>query len=43
MRHTARTWLPNIHTRKVTVKGKTKRLKLCTRCLRSQHKTAKAA
>ena len=42
-RHTNRMWLPNIHTAKVTVNGRTKRLDLCTRCLRTQHKITKTA
>ncbi|MCH8864874.1 MAG: 50S ribosomal protein L28 [Chloroflexi bacterium] len=42
-RHTNRMWLPNIHTAKVTVNGRAKRLNLCTRCLRTQYKVAKTA
>ena len=42
-RHTNRMWLPNIHTAKVTVNGQAKRLNLCTRCLRTQHKVTKTA
>ncbi|MEE8419975.1 MAG: 50S ribosomal protein L28 [Dehalococcoidales bacterium] len=42
-RHTNRMWLPNIHTAKVTVNGRLKRLDLCTRCLRTQHKITKTA
>ena len=37
-RHTKRQWLPNIHSAVVTINGKEKRLDLCTRCLRTQHK-----
>jgi len=40
-RHTKRQWLPNIHPVTIIVDGKPKRLNLCTRCLRSQHKLAK--
>ena len=39
-RHTKRRWLPNIHSVTITIDGKQKRLKLCTRCLRTQHKVA---
>jgi large subunit ribosomal protein L28 len=41
-RHTKRRWMPNIHPATITIEGKTKQLNLCTRCLRSQHKMAKA-
>jgi large subunit ribosomal protein L28 len=40
-RHTNRRWTPNIHTVTITIDGKTKRMNLCTRCLRTQHKLAK--
>jgi large subunit ribosomal protein L28 len=39
-RHTARRWLPNIHPAKIIKDGRSMRLNLCTRCLRSQHKLA---
>jgi len=42
-RHTLRSWEPNIHTAKVMVDGKLKRLNLCTRCLRTVHKQARQA
>jgi len=42
-RHTKRQWLPNIHSARVTVNGILKRLKVCTRCLRTQHKVPRAA
>lgn len=35
MIHTRRRWLPNIQSVKVNVNGTTKRIKVCTRCLRS--------
>ncbi len=38
-RHTRRRWLPNIHPSTIIVNGQSKRVKICTRCLRSQHKT----
>ncbi|MFH1775040.1 MAG: 50S ribosomal protein L28 [Chloroflexota bacterium] len=41
-RHTKHQWLPNIHPVTLTIDGQTKRLNLCTRCLRTQHKVAKA-
>ena len=40
--HTNRRWLPNIHSVTLTIEGKSKRLNLCTRCLRTQHKAVKA-
>jgi large subunit ribosomal protein L28 len=40
-RHTNRRWLPNIHPARVNIDGQLKRLNLCTRCLRTQHKVAK--
>ncbi|MFC1902192.1 50S ribosomal protein L28 [Chloroflexota bacterium] len=42
-RHTNRRWVPNIHPATVTVAGKAKRLNLCTRCMRSQHKVTGTA
>jgi large subunit ribosomal protein L28 len=41
-RHTKRSWVPNIHPVTLIIDGKKKRLNLCTRCLRNQHKLAKA-
>lgn len=43
MRHTKRVWLPNIHPVTVYVDNKPKKMNLCTRCLRTQQKTAKPA
>ncbi|MBL7125134.1 MAG: 50S ribosomal protein L28 [Dehalococcoidales bacterium] len=40
-RHTKRRWVPNIHPVTITTDGQPKRLNLCTRCLRNQHKIAK--
>ena len=34
-RHTNRWFFPNIQRAKLTSKGKTQRLKVCTRCLRT--------
>ncbi|MFC1908517.1 50S ribosomal protein L28 [Chloroflexota bacterium] len=42
-RHTNRLWLPNIQRAKVNIDGKLKSLTLCTRCLRTLHKTVKTA
>ncbi|HEX75665.1 MAG TPA: 50S ribosomal protein L28 [Dehalococcoidia bacterium] len=39
--YTRRRWLPNIQPAMIIVNGKPKRLNLCTRCLRSQHKLAR--
>ncbi|HEY55950.1 MAG TPA: 50S ribosomal protein L28 [Dehalococcoidia bacterium] len=40
-RRTNRRWLPNIHPVTITTDGKVRRLNLCTRCLRNQHKAPK--
>ncbi|MDY6834539.1 MAG: 50S ribosomal protein L28 [Chloroflexota bacterium] len=37
-RHTKRMWMPNIHRTKLVIEGEEKRINICTRCLRSQHK-----
>lgn len=37
-RHTKRTWEPNVHRATIYVKGVPRRVYICTRCLRSQHK-----
>lgn len=34
-RHTKRTWAPNLRSVKAIVEGSPKRIKVCTRCLRS--------
>ncbi|MBG93800.1 MAG: 50S ribosomal protein L28 [Chloroflexi bacterium] len=39
-RRTRRTWMPNIRTTHVLVNGVRQRIKLCTRCLRTQYRTA---
>ena len=39
-RRTNRRWIPNIHPSTVTIDGRQKRINLCTRCLRTQHKVA---
>lgn len=37
-RHTRRTWLPNMSKTTIVIDGKKKRINICTRCLRTQHK-----
>ncbi|MEK7848544.1 MAG: 50S ribosomal protein L28 [Chloroflexota bacterium] len=39
-RHTPRVWRPNLRSVKITVNGRLKREHICTRCLRTQQKTA---
>jgi large subunit ribosomal protein L28 len=41
-RRTNRRWLPNIHPVTITIEGKPRKMNLCTRCLRNQHKMARA-
>jgi len=43
MHHTNRRWMPNIHAATIYVDNKPKKMKLCTRCLRTIKKTAKSA
>lgn len=38
-RHTLRRSLPNVHRTKIIVDGEPIKVKICTRCLRTQHKT----
>ncbi|HEY48932.1 MAG TPA: 50S ribosomal protein L28 [Dehalococcoidia bacterium] len=38
MRHTKRRWTPNLRTTTIVTEGKSKRITICTRCLRTQHK-----
>ena len=40
-RRTNRRWVPNIHPVTLIIDGQPKKLNLCTRCLRTQHKVAK--
>ncbi|AGG06721.1 MULTISPECIES: 50S ribosomal protein L28 [Dehalococcoides] len=42
-RRTNRMWMPNIHSAKIAVNGTEVRMKLCTRCIRTQAKLAKTA
>jgi large subunit ribosomal protein L28 len=39
-RRTNRSWLPNIRTITVVTDGKKRRMAICTRCLRTQHKVS---
>jgi len=41
-RRTNRRWVPNIHRVTLYVDGRKRRLRLCTRCLRTQQKLARA-
>ena len=40
-RHTMRRWLPNIQRTTIMVEGKKTKVSICTRCLRTQYKTAR--
>ncbi|MDO8634933.1 MAG: 50S ribosomal protein L28 [Dehalococcoidia bacterium] len=40
-RHTKRRWMPNVHKATVTLGGVEKRMKVCTRCLRTQAKATR--
>jgi large subunit ribosomal protein L28 len=42
-RHTNRRSDSNVHPAKISIEGDMKRVKLCTRCLRTQNKAPKAA
>jgi large subunit ribosomal protein L28 len=39
MRHTKRRFMPNIQSATLQLGGKTQQVKLCTRCLRSYHRS----
>ena len=41
-RRTKTRFLPNVHKMTLQIDGKTGKVKICTRCLRSQHKLARA-
>lgn len=43
MRHTKRRFRPNIQTARLVIDGQEKRLRVCTRCLRTHYKAAKSA
>ena len=40
-KHTKRRRLPNIHRVTIVVDGEKKKVNICTRCLRTQHKEAR--
>ncbi|MCK5182526.1 MAG: 50S ribosomal protein L28 [Dehalococcoidia bacterium] len=40
-RHTLRRWLPNVHRNTIMVEGRKRKVKICTRCLRTQYKAAR--
>ena len=40
-RHTKREWEPNVHPARVEVAGKSQRMNVCTRCLRTLNKQYK--
>ena len=42
MRHTKRRYRPNIQTAKLLIGGEQKRVKVCTRCLRTHYKAPAA-
>ncbi len=37
-RHTKTRWSTNVHRATIYVRGERQRVKICTRCLRTQHK-----
>lgn len=39
-RHTRRVWRPNLRYAVISQKGVSQQVRICTRCLRTQHKTA---
>ena len=41
-RRTKTRFLPNVHKLSLAVNGETKKVKICTRCLRSRHKLSRA-
>jgi large subunit ribosomal protein L28 len=40
MNHTKRRWQPNVQKATIYQNGRPRRVRICTRCLRSMHKTA---
>ncbi len=38
-RHTNRLWMPNIQQVTIVIEGRPKKLRLCTRCLRTWNKS----
>ena len=43
MRHTKRRFRPNIQSARLVIGGEQKRVRICTRCLRTYYKSAKEA
>ena len=41
-RRTKTRFMPNVHKMALSMNGESKKVKICTRCLRSQHKAARA-
>ncbi|MCE2463132.1 MAG: 50S ribosomal protein L28 [Dehalococcoidia bacterium] len=41
-RRTKTRFMPNVHKMTLSMDGESKKVKICTRCLRSQHKAARA-
>lgn len=41
-RRTKTRFMPNVHKMTLSMNGESKKVKICTRCLRSQHKAARA-
>ena len=41
-RRTNRRWLPNIQKATIEIEGRVRKVSICTRCLRTHNKTAKA-
>jgi large subunit ribosomal protein L28 len=39
-RHTSRKFKPNVQRRAVTINGETRRINMCTRCMRTMVKSA---
>ncbi len=40
-RRTKTRFMPNVHKMTLSMNGESKKVKICTRCLRSQHKIAR--
>ncbi|MDO8749645.1 MAG: 50S ribosomal protein L28 [Dehalococcoidia bacterium] len=41
-RRTNTRWLPNVHQARLQIDGRTQRVRLCTRCLRTHHRAMSA-
>ena len=40
-RRTKTRFMPNVHKMTLSMNGESRKVKICTRCLRTQHKTAR--